>query len=92
MKVFVPAAPSAIETQPLRRSLAAMTGKVIGIIDNTKPGFNHMADDLEELLVGKYGAAKVIKRRKASMGVPAPDALIKELTGQCDAIITGMGD
>ena len=92
MKVFVPAAPSSIETKPLRRSLDSIAGKVIGIIDNTKPNFNLMADDLDELLVGKYGAARVVRHRKTSMGVAAADAAMKELTQQCDAIITGMGD
>lgn len=92
MKVFVPAAPNAVESRPLRRSLDTVAGKVIGIIDNTKPNFNYMADDLDELLVGKYGAARVIKHRKATMGVPASDAHMKDLLKQCDAVITGMGD
>ena len=45
------------------RSLA---GKTIGFIDNSKPNFNYLVDDLSELLVSKHGVAGVIKRRKRS--------------------------
>jgi hypothetical protein len=90
MKVFVPAAPSGIEAQSLRRSLDSMAGKVIGIIDNSMPNVHEMADDIDELLVGKYGVAKVVKYRKEPAGA-TPDAVMKELTDQCDAIIVGMG-
>lgn len=91
MLVFEPAAPDQNKPQPLRRALDGLTGKVIGFIDNGKPNFNHLVDDLAELLASKYGVAAVIKHRKRG-SVPVPDAVMKELSEQCDAVITGSGD
>jgi hypothetical protein len=65
---------------------------VIGFVDNAKPNFNHLVDDLAELLINQYGAAGVIKRCKGSPSLPAPDAMMRELYAQCDAVITGSGD
>ena len=75
-----------------RRSLYALTGKTVGFIDNSKPNFNHLVDDLAELLVSKYGVSKIIKRRKRVQAVPASEEVVKELAEQCDLVITGSGD
>lgn len=78
--------------QQSRRSLYALTGKTVGFIDNSKPNFNHLVDDLAELLVSKYGVSKIIKRRKRVQAVPASEEVVKELAEQCDLVITGSGD
>lgn len=82
--------PDKIETaRPVLESLA---GKVVGFIDNAKPNFNHLADDIGELLIKKYGVKQVIKRRKRAASVPAPDAVYDEYTRDVDLVITGSGD
>lgn len=90
--VFDPTAVTYNEPPQSRQTLDGLTGKVVGFIDNAKPTFNYLVDDLAELLVTKYGVASVIKRRKTNAGIPAPDALMKEVSEQCDAVITGLGD
>ena len=55
-------APSLAESQQLRQTLDGLAGKVIGFIDNGKPNFNHLVDDLAELEV-ESGATRVILRR-----------------------------
>ena len=89
--VFEPVA-SPNEPQQLRHALDRLGGKVIGFIDNAKPNFSYLVDDLAELLVSKYGATAIIKRRKIRAGIPASDAVMQELSKQCDAVITGSGD
>lgn len=74
------------------RALATLSGKVVGFIDNAKPNFNHLVDDLADLLVSNYGVKRVIKRRKASASIPAPDDVVRELADECDLVITGSGD
>jgi hypothetical protein len=74
------------------RSLAGLEGSVVGFIDNAKPNFNHLVDDLADLLVSRYGVRAVVKRRKRSASVPAPEEMIREVAGQCDLVITGSGD
>jgi len=89
--VYEPVA-SPNEAQQLRQALDRVKGKVIGFIDNAKPNFNYLVDDLAERLTSKYGATAVVKRRKVRAGIPAPDTLMQELSQECDAIITGSGD
>jgi len=90
--VYDPLAACQNESPKSRQALDGLTGKVVGFIDNTKPNFNNLVDDLAELLVSKYGVATVIKRRKSGPGTPVPDAVLAELATQCDAVITGSGD
>lgn len=72
--------------------LAGLAGKVVGFIDNAKPNFGVLAEDLGELLVAKYGAARVVKHRKPSASVPAKPEMIDSLAAECDVVITGSGD
>jgi hypothetical protein len=92
MRVFDPSAPCHNAPQQLRHSLDGLAGKTIGFIDNAKPNFNNLVDELAELLVGKYGVAKVVKRSKFTPSIPASDKLMMELTAECDAVIAGSGD
>ena len=43
------------------RTLDGLAGKTIGFIDNAKPNFNYLVDDLGELLKSRYKVAEVIK-------------------------------
>ena len=90
--VYDPVAPCLTAPHESRRALDRLAGKVIGFIDNSKPNFNLLAEDLSELLVSKYGAARVITRRKRSASQGLSEALMNELVEQCDAVITGSGD
>ena len=90
--LYDPTAPRDEDSQTVTRILSGVAGKVIGFVDNAKPNFDHLIDDLTELLVSKYGVSRVVKRRKRSASVPAPDAMIAELTQQCDLVIAGSGD
>lgn len=74
------------------RGMGGLAGKVVGFIDNAKPNFNHLVDDLAELLLSRHGVARVIKRRKKTASVPAPEAMLREVADECDLVITGSGD
>ncbi len=92
MQVYDPTAPSPDATQNLRRSVGDLTGKVVGFIDNSKPNFNLLADDIAELLASRYGVKTIVKRAKRSASMPATQQLIDELAAQCDLVVTGSGD
>ena len=72
--------------------LESLAGKVVGFIDNAKPNFNHLVDDMADLLVAKFGVRQVIKRQKRSASVPASDEIVRELADECDVVIAGSGD
>ena len=90
--VYEPVAPCLTQPQKSRQSLDRLAGKVIGFIDNSKPNFNYLAEDLSRLLIEKYGAKGVVMRRKRSASQGLPENVMNELVEQTDAIITGSGD
>ena len=90
--VYEPVAPCLTQLSQPRQSLDRLAGKVIGFIDNSKPNFNLLVEDLSQILIEKHGVKSVIKRRKRSASQGAPDAVMNELVEQADAIITGSGD
>ena len=73
-------------------TVTTLSGKVVGFIDNAKPNFNHLVDDIADLLVSNYGVKRVVKRRKTSASIPAPEEVVRELAQECDLVITGSGD
>ena len=92
MLIYNPTAASYHAPQGKQLKVPALAGKTIGFIDNAKPNFNLLVDDLAELLVTRYGAAGVIKRAKRSASVPAPEPIVNELAEKCVLVISGSGD
>lgn len=92
MLVYEPVAPCLTQPQKSRQSLDRLAGKVIGFIDNSKPNFNYLVEDLSRLLIEKHGVKQVIKQRKRSASQGLSENLMNELVAQTDAIITGSGD
>ena len=92
--LFDPTAPArqAAEAETIVETLSGLAGKVVGFIDNAKPNFGNLAEDLGELLKTKYGVAKVVKHRKPSASVPARPEVLDALSEECDVVITGSGD
>ena len=92
MRIYDPTASTRNLIQQRHQTLDQLGGKVVGFIDNTKPNFNYLVDDLAELLISTYGVRSVIKRSKRVAAIPAPEAVLRELVDQCDLVITGSGD
>jgi hypothetical protein len=90
--VFDPTAPDRIEGQRKRRILEGLKGKVVGFIDNSKPNFNHLVDDLAQLLEHRYGVKSTLKRSKRMPSVAASEEVMAELAARCDLVVTGAGD
>ncbi len=91
-QVYDPTAPSPEALQNMRRAVNDLSGKVVGFIDNAKPNFNLLADDIAELLTTRFGVKTVIKRAKRGASMPATQEVIDELAAQCDLVVTGSGD
>lgn len=93
--LFDPTAPryeTAADNAPLQLPPVKLDGAVVGFIDNAKPNFHHLVDDLAELLTRQYGVQRIITRRKPSASVPATPDVVAELAKACDVVITGSGD
>jgi len=90
--ILEPTAPGGIAPQHTWQALDALAGKVVGIIDNSKPNFHHLADDIAELLRARHGVRNVIRHRKLAASIPAPDTAQADVAEHCDLVITGSGD
>ena len=86
-----PTAGSASEAISLAPRPADLSGKVLGILDNTKEQADVILQTLGEALREKYGVKEVIMRRKEHYSKPAPDAMIEEMAEQCDVVICALG-
>ena len=74
---------------PRRRGLP---GAKVGLLVNTKQNADIFLDEVGKLLVEQNGAAGILARTKAAFAQPAPECLLKELTAECDVVVTGIGD
>jgi len=69
-----------------------LRGKVVGLLDNSKPNADRLAERLAELLKEKYGVAGVITRRKLTAQQGAPKEYLDELAAKADFVLSGLGD
>ena len=90
--LYDPCATRPGDGEQVLRTLDGLRGKVVGFIDNAKPNFGELVDALAELLVSRYGAGRVIKRKKRAASEAAPEAMYQELAEHCDLVIAGSGD
>jgi hypothetical protein len=68
-----------------------LSGKVVGLLDNTKEQADIILQTLGEALRERYGVAKIIMRRKEHYSKPATDALIDDMAKEIDVAIAALG-
>lgn len=90
--IFDPVAPAGNTAGHLWRPLDRLRGKAVGFIDNSKPNFQHLVDDIAQLLVSQYGVSAIVKHRKLAASIPAPEAVIRDIAEKCDLVVAGSGD
>ena len=91
LRLYHPAAVTDNSTMPMADALENLQGKVVGFIDNAKPNFQYLVEDLETQLKARYGIKAVKKHRKPGQ-VPVKPDVLKQFVEECDAVITGSGD
>jgi hypothetical protein len=91
LKMLDPRASVNLKDRPLVPGLDTLEGKVIGIIDNGQANSTTMFQELAKLLQEKYRPAEVLFKTKPTHMQGAPKAIMEELAGRCDAVITGLG-
>jgi len=70
----------------------SLRGLTIGLLDNTKPNaaplLRHVADELRR----RHGAGETRLYAKDYFGTPMKEDVLKQLTAECDVVITAVGD
>src|SRR5215813_9851591 len=69
-----------------------LNGKVVGLLDNSKPNADKLEERFAQLLRERLDVAKVVTRRKISAQQGAPKEYLDELAAQADFILSGLGD
>ncbi|MCH7736928.1 MAG: hypothetical protein IH872_05940 [Chloroflexi bacterium] len=68
-----------------------LSGKVVGLLDNTKEQADIILRTVGEALCERYGVEKLIIRRKEHYSKPATPEMIDEMAEQVDVAIAGLG-
>jgi hypothetical protein len=76
---------------PLAPRPMDLTGKVVGLLDNTKEQADVILETVAEILRGRYAVAEVIVRRKEAFSRPAPEALLDEMARKVQVAATALG-
>lgn len=91
-RILNPRGKSAAQQHSLAPRSGTLEGATVGLLDSTKHNSDVLLAEIGKLLVERYGAKELISRRKPHFGMPAPAELVEELAGQCDVVVTGVGD
>ncbi len=90
--VYDPRGVVAAEAQPMAPRLKALEGLRLGVLDNTKWNANKLLRGTMARLEAEHGLASVTYYRKESFSKVADPALIEEIAGASDIVLTAIGD
>ena len=76
---------------PLAQRPAGLSGKVVGLFDNTKEQADIVLEALGEELIRNYGVKELITRRGVHYSKPAPPEIVEEMARKCDVVICALG-
>ena len=79
---------------PRRRAprLASLDGKVVALLDISKPKGNLFLDRVEERLRAEARPKAILRLSKPTFAKPAPEALRQELLASADAVVEALAD
>ncbi|HXF65300.1 MAG TPA: hypothetical protein VNK67_01190 [Burkholderiales bacterium] len=76
---------------PLAPRPMDLTGKVVGLLDNTKEQADVILETVAEALRDRYGVARVLIRRKEAFSRPASAALLDEMAKEVHVAAAALG-
>ena len=82
-------APEALKTAARKTSL---NGKVLGIIDNSKPNSDIILKRLAEKLNDRFNVKEIVWSKKPTASLPITNDEIQKLARKCDFVLAGVGD
>jgi hypothetical protein len=76
---------------PAARRPGSLAGKVVGLLDNTKEGADIILKALGDALVERYGAARVVMRKKEMFSKVATPEILNDMAGEVEVAIAALG-
>lgn len=80
-----------VEGRAIAERVDSLSGKTVGLLDNSKSNANHLLDGIATVLQAEYGVSEVVYRRKDKSPIPA-GSIADQLAAQCDAVVNAYGD
>jgi hypothetical protein len=91
MRLVNPLNETAVAASTAAPRLATLQGKIVALLDISKPGGSIFLDRIEHRLRSEYGVVDVIREMKPTFAKPAPAAVIEKIRS-ADAVIEGLAD
>lgn len=76
---------------PMATRLESLSGKTVGLYDNTKEQADIILEVLGEEFTKNYGIKTILSRRGVHYSRPAPTEIIEEMAAQCDVVVCALG-
>ncbi len=83
---------SVVEQSSLAPRLESLAGARIALIDNSKHMVGPLLAEVEKLLKERYGIAGISYYRKKNPSIPTPPEVLRQLAGECVAVVHGVAD
>lgn len=91
IRVLDPTFEEAKAEQAVVSGLKSLTGRTVGLLDNSKIKVKEILDTVETLLRTQHGVKHIVRLKKPDASRPAPSAVVAAMAG-CDAVISAVGD
>ena len=92
IEILDPTAEDIPEELGLSDTLPDLKGKVVGLLENRKYHADTFLDELKEVLLKDYGAAKVVYETKFTYSAPCAEDTLQSLSDECDVVIHAIAD
>ncbi len=92
IEILDPRAEDVPEELGLSPNLPGLEGKTIGLLENRKYHADSFLRELQQVLVGEYGAKKVLYATKYSYSAPCAVETLDSLIDECDVVVHGVAD
>lgn len=92
IEILDPTTEAATQTIAWAPRPAALAGKRVALIENTKFNSDRLLQKIGEVLKAEYGAGETRMWRKKNASVPAHEEIIEEVRKTCDVMVAGIGD
>ena len=92
IEILDPTTEAATQTIAYTPRPAALAGRRVALIENTKFNSDRLLQKIGDILKTEYGAAETRMWRKRTSSVPAHDEIIEEVRRTSDVMVAGIGD
>ena len=89
--VYEPVAEASGESAVMAARPESLNGKSVGLINNTKDFTDEILGVMGAALQEQFPDVRVVRYRKESVSGATP-ALMEQVEGECDAVVSALGD